>query len=102
MEPNAPGSEGATIIIGGDTRAQHPTQASPSWGEPSYPPMLSMAQVWSSASAAAAPGLLSPQLVPGMNPADAAAAPMVPRPYGTPVPGGILIGADISMQIRVR
>ena len=29
------------------------------------------------------------------------ARPVAPRPYGTPVPGGVLIGADISMQIRV-
>lgn len=24
------------------------------------------------------------------------------RPYGTPVPGGVLIGADISLQLKVR
>lgn len=37
------------------------------------------------------------------DPADADAVPFgSDRPYGTPVPGGILIGADISMQLKAR
>ena len=81
------------VIIGGDTEPQRQGDwvDNPAPGNPVAAPMLSaMPAGYASAPA----GLMSPQV--GADP------PIAPRPYGTPVPGGVLIGADISMQIRVR
>ena len=81
------------VIIGGDTEPQRQGDwvDNPAPGNPVAAPMLSaMPAGYASAPA----GLVSPQV--GADP------PIAPRPYGTPVPGGVLIGADISMQIRVR
>lgn len=91
------------VIIGGDTEPQRQGDRGdyPALGNPVAAPMLSAMPV---GYASAPAGLVSPQMVGGQKPADAGMAnpPIAPRPYGTPVPGGVLIGADISMQIRVR
>lgn len=97
------GDHSVTVIIGGNTASsQRSGQDSWALGDPSSAPMLAMAP----SRLAAAPAGLVPQLsagvaAPGDTNATANQHPP-PRPYGTPVPGGVLIGADISMQIRVR
>jgi len=96
-----PGGLGVTIIIGGDTGAQHSGHGDVGLGDPTSAPMLGMAP---SGLVNAPAGLVSPQITAALAPSSSAVAnpPLPPRPYGMPVPGGVLIGADISMQIRVR
>ena len=99
-----------TIIIGGETGGQHSGQKASGLGDPASAPMLGMAPT---GLVGAPSALISPEIAAGFGPSEAepppdqdsdnavASGPVVPRPYGTPVPGGVLIGADISMQIRV-
>ena len=105
-----PNPAGVTIIIGGDMGGQHSGQRYPGLGDSTSTPMLGMAPT---GLVGAPSALVSPQIAAALGPesepsADpdsdnaVASAPIAPRPYGTPVPGGVLIGADISMQIRVQ
>ncbi len=99
-----------TIIIGGETGGQHSGQKAPGLGDPTSAPMLGMAPT---GLVGAPSALISPEIAVGLGPSESepppeqdsdnavASGPVAPRPYGTPVPGGVLIGADISMQIRV-
>ena len=87
---------------------QHSGQRAPGLGDPTSTPMLGMAPT---GLVGAPSALVSPQMAAALGPLEpesepdsdnaVASAPIAPRPYGTPVPGGVLIGADISMQIRV-
>ena len=86
---------------------QHSGQGDLASGVPTPAPTLGMAPT---GLVGAPAGGMSPQMTAGPDPPDpdpesddaVASAPIAPRPYGTPVPGGVLVGADISMQIRVR
>lgn len=54
------------------------------------PPTAALGQSPSAALPSEAPDLEAYQALPSGD-----------RPYGTPVPGGVLIGADISIQLKV-
>ena len=91
-----------TIIIGGETGGQHSGQKSPGLGM-APTGLIGAPSASVSPQIAASPSEPQPLPLPDPDSDNAVASgPVAPRPYGTPVPGGVLIGADISMQIRVR
>jgi hypothetical protein len=65
---------------------------------------ISLAHAWAPLAIAPIPQGLSSNAAGQGSPAGGyiASPPLASmRPYGTPVPGGVLIGADISIQLKV-